>query len=172
MKLQPASQREVKRIAVGTLVCDVLMVAGLFLASQFDIGTFDLGKILLSAAIGSVIAVLNFALMCLTVQSAVGMADQKQMKAKFQLSYNARMILQAGWTVIAFLVPGLHFIAGAAPILFPNVVIFYLNSKNLLMPSTRTASPSAEEEEPEDRLENLHHRQQQVFHQYILGGVH
>ena len=82
MILQPASQREVKRIAVGTLVCDVLMVAGLFLASQFDIGTFDLGKILVSCAIGSVIAVLNFALMCLTVQSAVGMADQKKMKAK------------------------------------------------------------------------------------------
>ena len=134
MKLQPASQREVRRNAVGTLVCDVLMVAGLFLASQFDIGTFDFGKILLSAAIGSVIAVLNFALMCLTVQSAVGMADQKQMKAKFQLSYNARMILQAGWTVIAFLVPGIHFIAGAAPVLFPKVTILYLQAKGKLLP--------------------------------------
>ena len=61
MILQPASQREVKRIAVGTLVCDALMVAGLFLASQFDIGTFDLGKILLSAAIGSVIGRLYIA---------------------------------------------------------------------------------------------------------------
>ena len=126
MKLQPASQREVRRIAVGTLVCDVLMVAGLFLASQFDIGTFDLGKILVSCAIGSVIAVLNFALMCLTVQSAVGMADQKQMKAKFQLSYNVRMIIQAGWTVAAFLIPGLHFVAGAAPVIFPKVTILYL----------------------------------------------
>ena len=38
MKLQPASQREVRRIAVGTLVCDVLMVAGLFLASQCFMG--------------------------------------------------------------------------------------------------------------------------------------
>ena len=121
MILQPASRKEVKRVAVGTLVCDVLLVAGLFLASQFDIGTFDLGKILISAAIGSCVAVLNFALMCLTVQSALGMTDQKKMKAKFQLSYNARMILQAGWTVIAFLVPGLHFIAGAAPVLFPKV---------------------------------------------------
>ena len=106
MILQPASRKEVKRVAVGTLVCDVLLVAGLFLASQFDIGTFDLGKILISAAIGSCVAVLNFALMCLTVQSALGMTDQKKMKAKFQLSYNARMILQAGWTVIAFLIPG------------------------------------------------------------------
>ena len=134
MILQPASQKEVRRAAVGTLICDVLLVAGLFLASQFDIGTFDLARILVSCAIGSCIAVLNFALMCLTVQSALGMTDQKKMKAKFQLSYNARMILQAGWTVIAFLVPGLHFIAGAAPVLFPKVTILYLQAKGKLLP--------------------------------------
>ena len=157
MKLQPASQREVKRIALGTLVCDVLMVAGLFLASQFDIGTFDFGKILLSAAIGSVIAVLNFALMCLTVQSAVGMADQKQMKAKFQLSYNVRMILQAGWTVIAFLVPGIHFIAGAAPVLFPKVTILYLQAKGKLLPPDppRPANPESTEEPQASSDDNL-----------------
>ena len=157
MKLQPASQREVRRIAVGTLVCDVLMVAGLFLASQFDIGTFDLGKILLSAAIGSVIAVLNFALMCLTVQSAVGMTDQKKMKAKFQLSYNARMILQAGWTVIAFLVPGIHFIAGAAPVLFPKGTILYLQAKGKLLPPDppRPANTESTEEPQASSDENL-----------------
>ena len=157
MKLQPASQREVRRIAVGTLVCDVLLVAGLFLASQFDIGTFDLGKILLSAAIGSVIAVLNFALMCLTVQRAVGMADQKQMKAKFQLSYNVRMIIQAGWTVIAFLVPGIHFIAGAAPVIFPKVTILYLQAKGKLLPPDppRPANTESTEEPQASSDENL-----------------
>ena len=157
MKLQPASQREVKRIAVGTLVCDVLMVAGLFLASQFDIGTFDLGKILLSAAIGSVIAVLNFALMCLTVQSAVGMADQKQMKAKFQLSYNVRMIIQAGWTVAAFLIPGIHFVAGAAPVIFPKVTILYLQAKGKLLPPDppRPSTPESTEEPQASSDENL-----------------
>ncbi|MBQ8355749.1 MAG: ATP synthase subunit I [Oscillospiraceae bacterium] len=157
MKLQPASQREVKRIAVGTLVCDVLMVAGLFLASQFDIGTFDLGKILLSAAIGSVIAVLNFALMCLTVQSAVGMADQKQMKAKFQLSYNVRMIIQAGWTVAAFLIPGIHFVAGAAPVIFPKVTILYLQAKGKLLPPDppRPSNPESTEEPQASSDENL-----------------
>ena len=157
MILQPASRREVKRVALGTVVCDVLMVAGLFLLSQFDIGIFDLPKILLSAAIGSVIAVLNFALMCLTVQSAVGMADQKKMKAKFQLSYNARMILQAGWAVIAFLVPGLHFIAGAAPILFPKVTILYLQAKGKLLPPdpARPANPESTEDPQASSDDNL-----------------
>ena len=157
MILQPASRKEVKRVAVGTLVCDVLLVAGLFLASQFDIGTFDLGKILISAAIGSCVAVLNFALMCLTVQSALGMTDQKKMKAKFQLSYNARMILQAGWTVIAFLIPGLHFIAGAAPILFPKVTILYLQAKGKLLPPDppRPETKESTEEPAASSDENL-----------------
>ena len=157
MILQPASRKEVTRVAVGTLVCDVLLVAGLFLASQFDIGTFDLGKILISAAIGSCVAVLNFALMCLTVQSALGMTDQKKMKAKFQLSYNARMILQAGWTVIAFLVPGLHFIAGAAPVLFPKVTILYLQAKGKLLPPDppRPETKESTEEPAASSDENL-----------------
>ena len=80
MILQSASRKEVKRIAIGTLCGDGILVAGLFLLSQFDIGTFDLPRILLSAAGGSLIAVLNFAIMCITVQSAVGMEDKKKMQ--------------------------------------------------------------------------------------------
>ena len=38
MKLQAASKKEISRIAVGTLVCAVIMCAGLFLQSQFGIG--------------------------------------------------------------------------------------------------------------------------------------
>ena len=60
MKLQPASRKEVLRITAGTAVCDVIMIAALFVLALFDIGTFDLLKILLSALAGSVIAVLNF----------------------------------------------------------------------------------------------------------------
>ena len=148
MILQPASRKEVLRITAGTAVCDVILVAALFLLSQFDIGTFQLGKILLSTLIGSVIAVVNFAVMCLTVQSAVGMTDQKKMKAKFQLSYNARMIVQAGWAVAAFLTPGLHFVAAAAPILFPKVTILYLNATGKLMPREE-AKPEASEQTEE-----------------------
>ena len=145
MKLQSASRKEIARISIGTFVLDLGMIAGLFLLSQFGIGTFAFGKILLSAAVGSLVAIGNFTLMCLTVQSAVGMTDMKKMKAKFQLSYNARMVLQAGWAVIAFLVPSFHFIAGAAPVLFPKFTILYLNFTGKLMPpaSTQEAEPSA-----------------------------
>ena len=157
MKLQSASRKEIARIAKGTVVCDVLLVAGLFLLSQFDIGKFDLPRILLGAACGSVIAVLNFTILCITVQMAAEMTNQRKMKSRFQLSYNIRLALQAGWVVACFAVPQIHFVAGAAPILFPNVVIFYLQSKNRLFdPSEKPASPApVTEEEPEDRLESF-----------------
>ena len=123
MKLQAASKKEISRIAVGTLVCDVIMVAGLFLLSQFGIGAFEPFRILLGAVCGSVVAVANFTILCLTVQSAVEIDSKKKMRRKFQMSYNLRLIIQAAWVVAAFLIPQVHFVAGAAPVLFPNVVI-------------------------------------------------
>jgi hypothetical protein len=138
MKLQPASRKEISRIAAGVLVCDVIMIAGLFLLSQFDIGTFDIKRILLGAACGSLIAIGNFTILCLTVQSAVQIENKRKMKARFQLSYNIRMLIQAGWVVASFLIPQLHFVASAAPILFPNVVIMFLQFTGKLMPKEST----------------------------------
>ena len=157
MKLQRASRKEIRRIALGILVCDGIMIAGLFLLSQFDMGTFDLPRILLGAACGSVIAIVNFTILCLTVQMAAEMTNQRKMKAKFQLSYNIRLFLQAGWVVACFAIPQIHFVAGAAPILFPNVVIFYLQSKNRLFDPSESSASSAPvvEDEPEDRLESF-----------------
>ena len=156
MKLQAASKKEISRIAVGTLVCDGIMVAALFLLSEFGIGTFSLPRILLGAVCGSVVAIANFTILCLTVQSAVEIENKKKMKARFQLSYNIRLILQAGWVVLCFVLKPIHFVAGAAPILFPNVVIFFLQSRNKLFPSGQTpaspAKPVSDEDEPEDTL--------------------
>lgn len=137
MKLQSASRKEITRIAAGTLVCDGIMIAGLFLMSQFGIGKFELSRILLGAVCGSIIAVANFTILCLTVQSAVEIQNKRKMKARFQLSYNIRMIIQAGWVVACFLIKPIHFLAGAAPILFPNVVIFYLQFTGKLMPKEK-----------------------------------
>lgn len=153
MKLQPASKKELRRIAAGTLVCDVIMVAGLFLASQFDIGTFDLPRILLGAAGGSAMAILNFAILCLTIQGAVNFDDQKKMKSFIQGSYNGRLALQALWVVICIIVPQIHVLAGAAPLLFPNVVIFWLQSRGkLVTPSERKNPDPADSEDEDDHL--------------------
>ena len=134
MKLQPASRKEITRITIGTLVCDGILIAALFLLSLVGIGHFDVVRILLGGACGSLLAVLNLTILCLTVQSAVGMENKRKMKARFQLSYNLRLLIQAAWVVAAFLIPQIHFVAGAAPILFPNVVIYFLQFTGKLMP--------------------------------------
>lgn len=156
MKLQPASRKEITRITVGTLACDGILFAGLFLLSQFGIGSFAVGRILLGIVLGSIVAVLNFTILCLTVQSAVELENKRKMKARFQLSYNIRLALQALWVVACFAMPQIHFVAGAAPILFPNVVIFWLQMKGkLVSPSERSSVPVSDEEEPEDHLNSF-----------------
>ena len=155
MKLQPASKKEVKRIAVGVSVCSLIMIAGLFVLSLVGVGTFNY-RVFVGAIGGSVIAVLNFTVMCLTIQQATEIEDKKRMKAFIQGSYNGRLFLQAAWVVICFLVSHIHLIAGAAPLLFPYVVILYLNTKGKLMPPDPPGDPNkAILEEEEDEEENL-----------------
>ena len=152
MKLQDASKKEIKRIAKGTAVCDLLLIAGLFILSLGGIGKFDY-KVFTGVLGGSVVAVLNFTVMCLTIQKAVDIAAQKQMKSFIQGSYNGRLLLQAGWIVAAFLIPHLSVVAAAAPLLFPNLTIFYLQSKGKLVePSERKNPPADDADEPEDHL--------------------
>ena len=155
MKLQSASQKEILRISKGTLVCDVLLIAVLFLLSQFDIGTFRLLPILLGVAGGTVVAIATFTILCLTVQKAVDIEDKKAMKARFQLSYNLRLILQAGWVVLCLALPQIHFIAGAAPVLFPNAVIFYLQRTDKLVTNPENPAPKVMDDEQEDHLESF-----------------
>ena len=155
MKLQPASKKEIKRIAMGTGVCDLILLAVLFVLSLEGLPTFNY-TVFLGILIGSCVAILNFTIMCLTIQKATGIDDQKQMKAFIQGSYNGRLMLQAGWVVVAILVPHFQVVASAAPLLFPNLTIFYLQAKGKLVePSERKNPPADEQDEPEDRLESF-----------------
>ena len=147
MKLQSASIKEIKRIALGSVICLALMIAAFFLLSQFGIGSFDY-RVILSGVIGTLVAVGNFTLLCITIQKAAAMEDKKQMKARFQVSYNARLIIQAAWVVVAFLVSWLNALAAAIPLLFPTVIIYYLQIKGrLVSPSERKNPPQMEQEE-------------------------
>ena len=143
MKLQAASKKELSRIALGTLIGTALLILVLFLLSLIGIGTFAPSRIFLGAGIGCFIAIFNFYLLCLTVQKAVDIEDKKQMKMKFQVSYNFRMLLQAAWVVVALLVPGIHVVAGAAPLLFPHAVIILLQMTGRISPA-KSESPKAD----------------------------
>lgn len=150
MKLQSASRREVKRIAFGTVVGSAILVAVMFVLSAIGVGTFDY-RVFTGVIGGSIVAVLNFSLMCMTIQRAVGIGEQKAMKSFIQGSYNGRLLLQAGWIVAAYLMPWVNIFAAAIPLLFPNLMIFYLQARGkLVTPSDRKNPPPEEVEELEE----------------------
>lgn len=145
MKLQEASRREVARMAKGCALCAAVAIAAFFLLDQFKILNFSYRHIA-GVLGGTVVAVFNFALLCLMVQGAAATEDTKVRKAKVQASYNLRLIVQAAWVVAAFFLPFVNVIAAAVPLVFPTVVISFLQSRGkLVSPSER---PKAED--PED----------------------
>ena len=151
MILQPASRKELKRIAVGSAVCAVLEIALFWLLSIFGIGRFSY-RIVTGTVGGTLMGILNFALMCLMIQNATGIADEKLMKAKVRGSYNLRKIIQILWVVAAFLIPGINVLAAAIPLFFPNVVIYYLQFRGKLFPKedeSPKAAPAPAPQEPE-----------------------
>ena len=150
MKLQDASRKEVTRVSKGVLVCDGVMIAGLFLLSQFGIGRFEIVRILLGTVIGSLISIVNFIILCLTIQSSLEIENKRKMKARFQTSYNIRLAVQAAWIVAAFLLrEKVHFIAAAAPVFFPNLWLIYLQLTGKL----NTASPTPAQTAAPDHAE-------------------
>lgn len=147
MKLQSASRKEIKRIAIGTAILDVLMIAAFALLGLLGILQFQPLSVILAAAIGSCLAIGSFTVLCITVQQAVEIEDRKKMQAKFQLSYNIRMVVQALWVVICFFVPWLNIFAGALPLAFPKITILYLNGKGRLVEKSDVPGDDATEEE-------------------------
>ena len=158
MKLQSASKKEVTRMAAGCGICAVIEVAAFGVLHLFGIGSFSY-RVILGAAGGTLVAIVNFALMCLMVQNAAGIQDQKLLKAKVQGSYNLRILFQAAWVAAAFFIPFLNVIAAAIPLLFPTAVIYFLQITGRLMPKEERSSPAAppasQEEEPEDNLNSF-----------------
>lgn len=156
MKLQPASLKEIRRMGKGTLVCAAIQLIGFVLLHILKILPFSY-RIILGTIGGVVIANLSFVVLCKAVERAVDTDDEKVRKARMQNSYNLRLLMQAGWVVIAFLAPCFNVLAAAAPLLYPTVIIFYLQSRGKLVePSQRkNPEPSDEEEEEEERLESF-----------------
>lgn len=156
MILQSASRKELKRISLGSLVCAVLEVAAFWILSFLGIGSFSY-RVITGTVGGTLMAILNFALMCLMIQNATGIQDEKLMKAKVRGSYNLRKLLQILWVVAAFLIPGIHVLAAAIPLFFPNVVIYYLQYKGKLFPETEMSprNASSEPSEPQEDEEDV-----------------
>mgnify|MGYP002518734540 CR=1 FL=1 len=125
MKLQPESQKELLRITAGTVLCTVIM--WVLFAALHLVGwvRFDY-TVILASIVGALVAIGNFAGICFVVQKIIDEQDEKKRKAKLQVSYNSRMLLQALWVVVAIAAPCFQAFAGVLPLFFPRITIYYL----------------------------------------------
>lgn len=163
MILQPASRREVSRIAIGSGVCACIQILVFWVLSLLGIGTFSY-RVVIGTIGGSLMAVLCFAQLCITLQKATAhAADEKFVKTQVRNGYNLRKLLQVLWVVAAFAIPGVNVLAAMIPLFFPNVVIYYLQMRGKLLPADEmpsspgepTAPGAAKAVEPEDDGDNL-----------------
>ena len=122
--VQPAVKKETKRVVKITAVGLILMWI-LFAVLHFTMPdkvplyyTVFLGGIG-----GGAVAVLNFFLMGLAVQTAASASDEGTARMKLKASYSQRFLMQILWVILAIVAPCFHFVAGIAPLLFPGTGI-------------------------------------------------
>lgn len=152
MKLQPASQKEIARIAAGTLAGAAVLVAVFAVLGLAGVYPFR-WTVITGALGGSAVAILNFTLLCLTVQNAAGVEDPKLLRAKVQASYTARLLVQGLWCLTAYLAPCFQVVAGILPLLFPNLVIYSLRATGRIEapPPPPPGGEGGSQEEPQNQ---------------------
>ena len=133
MKLEPESKKELGRIAGGTAICTAAMWVVFAALHTVGWARFD-SSVILGSLVGALVAIGNFAGICLVVQKIIDEQDEKRRKAKLQLSYNGRMLLQAVWVVVAIAAPCFQPFAGVLPLLFPRLTIFAMQLLGLYEP--------------------------------------
>ena len=108
--------KETVFVASVTLVLSALMQAVFLIIGKWDY------TVLLGNLLGGFAAVLNFFLMGLTVQSALGM-DVKDAKSRMKLSQILRNLLMFIVAVIGYAAPVFNLIAVIIPYLFPRIAV-------------------------------------------------
>ena len=119
-KPQQSIVKETKRIAVGTVIMLVVMLAVYAVLGKFTVG------VLLGSLLGSAYAIFNFFMLGMTLQKAASMTDQQMAHMKVRSSYSTRMIGMLILAVVAFALPFVEGIPCLIALLFPRATIFVL----------------------------------------------
>ena len=118
MKLDKTVKKETGIVLLGTVILSAVMVGIFAIVGRFDY------TVVTGAAYGSALAVLNFFLMGLTVQSAVS-AEKNAAKKKIQLSYTVRSFALVVLLGVGVYLPYFHWLPVLASALFPRITIIF-----------------------------------------------
>lgn len=115
--VDPVVKRETLRISLGTLVLSIVMQLVFIIIKRWDM-TVVFGNLL-----GAFAAVLNFFLMCLTVQRCIKLEPDKA-ALKIRASQSGRLLMMAAFLGMAALLPKVfNIFATAIPLIFPTLTI-------------------------------------------------
>ena len=118
LKIDAVVRRETLYIAAWIVVFSAGMEAVFLLLGAWD------PSVLYGNLVGGAAAVLNFLLMGLTVQAALGKTEKEAAKI-VRLSQTLRMGMLLIIALIVCLVSALHIIAALVPLLFPRIAIMF-----------------------------------------------
>lgn len=117
-KVDATVLQETKYVSVWVLILSVLMQSVFLVIGKWDY-TVLLGNLLSGA-----FSVLNFFLMGLTVQSALG-KDEKEVKSAVKLSQTYRSLMMFAMLAVGVLVPVFNTLAVVIPVVFPRISFIF-----------------------------------------------
>lgn len=103
-------------IALGVLTLSIIMEAVFVIIGRWDY------TVLLGNLLGGLVAVLNFFLLGITVQNAIGKTE-KEIKNRVRFSHIMRMFLISIGLIVGIALPCFNSIAAILPYLFPRIAI-------------------------------------------------
>ena len=101
---------------------------------------FD-SSVILGSLVGALVAIGNFAGICIVCQKVIDEQDEKRRKATLQASYNVRMLLQAVWIIVSIGAPCFQPFASVLPLFFPRITIYYLQITGKYKPLAAPQEP-------------------------------
>ena len=124
MRVQETVKKESLQIAVQSGIATFIMWICIFILHHFipEKVSFDY-RVILSGLLGTVMAVMNFLLMGITVQSVLSVENQEEAYQRMRLSYRKRTMLQLGWIILAIVAPCFQAVPGIIPLLFPGAFL-------------------------------------------------
>lgn len=115
-RLDPVVKKETGHVALWVAVAILPVQVAFLLLNRWD------WPVLWGSLLGSVTAVGNFLLMCLTVQNALN-KDKKKAAQTIQLSQSGRLLMQGAALALAGALPCFNLWAAIIPLLIPTVAV-------------------------------------------------
>ena len=116
--IDPTVKKETRLIALWTALLTLLMEAVFLILGKWD------WTVLFGGLLGACAAVLNFFLMGLGIQKALGQ-EAKDAKNLIRLSQSLRLLMLGLVVVLAFVVQVFNPVATVIPLFFPRVAILF-----------------------------------------------